>query len=86
MTITDEEFHTTVEAVARAICRYEGIDPDGYTKIGFMGLFGPRKVNWTGYKNIATIAVICVWPFGDRDKYTQKVTLDDRLLYEIKQD
>jgi len=28
--------------------------------------------------------VICVWPFGERDKFTQKVTLNDRLLYEIK--
>lgn len=46
-----------VESVARALCKANGSDPDGYTRVGFMGLFGPALVNWTGYVSQAKAAI-----------------------------
>ena len=46
-----------VERVARALCKADGGDPDGYTRIGFMGLFGPVMVNWTGHIKQAKAAI-----------------------------
>jgi hypothetical protein len=46
-----------VEHIARSLCIADGVDPNGYTRLGFMGLFGPTVVNWTGYIRQAIAAI-----------------------------